>query len=240
MHYALPLPDGSRYTVRSLDDLRWIYYNYYGQDDFLTKWMDHMAANSDLGRYFHQWQSEMDAVQTHPNPTDAQIEMGLQGLTPNATLEAGITNSNSQFNTQQAQDYNTWTMNNDLISQSNQLQQIGLTPSGVLQTGGSTGVGVAAAESSKSSGLSLKNQMKINKYNQQMSLAKSLIGAASSMASSGIYGAALGAVKHAGSQIAGAAAHSGLSALQATKSPGYMKYVDQGKFEVDKNGLLKL
>ena len=212
MRFPVPLPDGREYLVTNLDDLRFIYFNYYGKDDKITQILDQYAQISPkFNTYFTQWQAEMDAYANMNNPTDTQMQLGMQGITPNATNEAGLANAQSQYNTQQAQNYNSWTMNNSLLSQGSQLEQLGLSSSGVLQTGGSTGGGVNAAETTKSSGASVKNQMKINRYNQQMGLAKSLIGAASSMASSGIYGAALGAVKHAGSQIAGAAAHSGLS-----------------------------
>lgn len=105
-----------------------------------------------------------------------------------------------------------------LLSAGNQLSQLGLSTSNVIQTGGaSSGVQASNADTAMRSNSALRQQMKINKFNQQMSLAKSLIGAASSMASSGIYGSAIGAVKHSAQAIAGSAAHSGLAALKATK-----------------------
>lgn len=136
----------------------------------------------------------------------------------NADQEKWLDNQIARENTQQQQNYELYARDTSLLSSGQQLQHLGLSPTSVIQTGGaSAGVQGSTADTMTRSNSALRQQMKINKYNQQMGLAKSLIGAASSMASSGIYGAALGAVKHAGSQIAGAAAHSGLQALSAIK-----------------------
>lgn len=141
-----------------------------------------------------------------------------RGGTLNPEQEKWLDNEIARENTQQQQNFELTSRDTSLLSAGSQLQQLGLTASGVLQTGGaSAGVQGSTADISHHSASQQRQQARINKYNQQMGLAKSLIGAASSMASSGIYGAALGAVKHAGSQIAGAAAHSGLQALSAIK-----------------------
>lgn len=214
-----PLEDGTTYLIRDTDDWYFI-FNYLREHpnfkegwDLLNMWRNVPGLNS----LYTEWQREQQAyANNHGNPNDVNYELGSMGITPNSTNENALANSQAQYNTQVAQDFSNYQMNNSLLSAASQLQQIGLSPSSVIQTGGSVANGVDAAGSYKGSAASLKQQAKLNRYNQQMGLAKSLIGAAGSMASSGIYGAALGAVKHSASAIAGAAAHSGLKALQAT------------------------
>lgn len=177
--------------------------------------------------------------------SSAQDLLRFYGENPGTTLtpesEKWLDNQIARENTEQQQNYELNARDTSLLSSGSQLQQLGLSPSNVVQVGGaSAGVQGSTADTAMRSNSALHQQAKINKYNQQMGLAKSLIGAASSMASSGIYGAALGAVKHGASQIAGAAAHSGLQALQATKSPSYAKYLEREKFPVTKDGLLDL
>lgn len=143
-------------------------------------------------------------------------EMGGQ-LSPET--EKWLDNEIARENTEQQQNYELSARDTSLLSSGNQLQQLGLSPSSVIQVGGvSAGVQGSTADTAMRSNSALHQQEKINRYNNQMGLAKSLIGAAGQMASSGIYGAALGAVKNAGSRIAGAAAHSGLTALKAVSS----------------------
>lgn len=106
-----------------------------------------------------------------------------------------------------------------VTSTGEQLQSLGLSPSSVIQVGGaSSGVTSQGAGVNTHSAAALHQQEKINRFNQQMGLAKNLISTAGSMASSGIYGAALGAVKHSAQALASTAAHSGYAAINATKS----------------------
>lgn len=120
-------------------------------------------------------------------------------------------------------------------SAAQQLGQLGLSTSNVIQTGGAnSGVTSAAAQNSHHSIASLRQQERINSYNQKMGIAKSLIGMAGSMASSGIYGASLNAAKRSAAVLSAATAHSGLSVLKHWNGYGNSGY------EVDANGLLKI
>lgn len=166
---------------------------------------------------------------------------GQNQVSMNADTEKWLDNQIARENATIQNDREIAARDTSLLSAGSQLQQLGLSGSSVIQTGGaSAGIQAASPDTAMRSNSALRQQAKINKYNQQMGLAKSLIGAASSMASSGIYGAALGAVKHSAQSIAGAAAHSGLAALKATKvMPHYNGYGNKG-FDVDENGLLKI
>lgn len=123
-----------------------------------------------------------------------------------------------QENVKQDQAFQTEMRDTSLISSGSQLSQLGLSPSSVIQVGGATsGVSSSPANQNMHSAASLKQQERINAFNQKMSLSRSLIGAAGQMASSGIYGAALGAMKHSAQSVAAAAAHSGIDALKAMR-----------------------
>ena len=138
----------------------------------------------------------------------------------NAGMEKYVDNKMSESHTQQDQAYQTEMRDTSITSTGNQLQSLGLSPSSVVQVGGaSSGVSSAAALTNTHSAYNTMAQLRMDKFKTNMGLAKSLIGAASSMASSGIYGSALGAIKNAGAKIATEAAHSGLSALKAANSP---------------------
>lgn len=176
--------------------------------------------------------------------SSAQDLLGMYGQlggTMSPETEKWLDNEIAKQNAEQQQNYELAARDTSLLSSGKQLEQLGLSSSGVLSTGGAAaGLSASTASTNMHSAASLRQQEKINRFNQQMGLAKSLIGAAGQMASSGVYGAAIGAVKHSAQSLAGAAAHSAEGALSATKSPSYLRYVDNGKFEVDKDGLLKL
>lgn len=122
-------------------------------------------------------------------------------------------------NTANDQQFQEHMRDTSLTSSGAQLNALGLSPSSVISVGGaSSGVSSAAASQNMHSTAALAQQRRINDYNNKMGLAKTLIQAAGSMASSGIYGAAIGAVKHSAQQVAGAAAHSGLNALKSMES----------------------
>lgn len=146
----------------------------------------------------------------------AQNSSGFVHMNPET--EKWLDNEIARENTYQQQNYEISARDTSLLSSGEQLKQLGLSPSSVIQVGGaSAGVQGSTADTSMRSNSALRQQAKINDYNQKMGLAKSLIGAAGQMASSGIYGAAIGAVKNSASKIAGAAAHSGLEALSSMR-----------------------
>lgn len=216
MHYSFPLPDGTTFVVHNLDEFRWLYYNFYGKDEKITSIMDKLASmGGELGSAMKMWQSEMDAYNNNVNPVDAQTSLGLQGITPSSTSETANANATAQFNTQQAQDYATWQMMNGINANVEQLVKNGLSPSSVIQTGAANGNMVAAADSVKGNAAEMKQRAILDKYNQRMSMARSVIGMVGQMASSGIYGSAIGAAKHSASVLAGATAHSALNTLKS-------------------------
>lgn len=118
----------------------------------------------------------------------------------------------SRYNTQSARDYETNMANTDLLRAASQLSALGLSPSGVLQTGGSATPNVSAAATPI---LNNANQ----RLNRQTSIANSLIGMAGRMAASGIYGGAISSVKASASKAASMAAHSAPLALDIDMSP---------------------
>lgn len=190
------------------------------------------------------WENYQARQQYDRGEIDAQGLLDVYSSQPNVSMtpdqEKWLDNEIARENTIQQQNYELHARDTSLLSSGQQLQQLGLSPSNIISVGGaSAGVQGSSANNMTRSNSALRQQMTINKYNQQMGLAKSLIGAASSMASSGIYGAALGAVKHSAQAIAGSAAHSGLAALKATQQKIYDRSLN-GKFEVDENGLLKI
>ena len=136
----------------------------------------------------------------------------------NAETEKWLDNMIANQRTEEARDYDTEMRDTSLVSAADQLKSLGLSVSNVTTTGGAVNNGVSAANQSMHSIAALKQQQRINNFNQKMNIARSLISTAGSMASSGIYGAALGAVKHAGSQAASALSHSGLNALKSGPS----------------------
>lgn len=120
-------------------------------------------------------------------------------LTPDQ--EKWLDNMISNQNTNEARAYDTQMAETDLLRAGKQLQELGLSASGVLQTGGSASSGVGIASNSKSN-------IALERYQQRMNVARQLISMSSSMASAGIYGHALGAAKKASSVLASQASHS--------------------------------
>lgn len=220
MYRVVPLADGSQYTIQNVDDLKWYFYHAQQNPNApeVQKAFQGLLMIPGFNSVYNEWKSMQDAYNNHSgNPNDINYTLGAQGLTPDASSEAGINNSISQYNTQQAQDYATWQMFNNINANVEQLRANGLSASSVIQTGGASGNAVAAADTMKGNAASLGQQKKINDYNNKIGLAKSLIGAAGQMASSGIYGAAIGAIRHSAQAAASSAANSGLKALQAMR-----------------------
>lgn len=139
----------------------------------------------------------------------AMAKLGLK-MTPEqeSYLESMLANQR----TNEARDYETNMANTDLLRAASQLSALGLSPSGVLQTGGSATPNVSAAATPR---LNNANQ----RLNRQTSIANSLIGMAGRMAASGIYGGAISSVKASASKAASMAAHSAPLALDIDMSP---------------------
>lgn len=227
MNAPIPNGDGTYTWIDLRDQYEW--YDYFSKyadafknDDLMAKYFNTVIRGvPGLRDRYEHWLLEQQAyanVRSGENPNDSLQSFAQAGITPNQGFSDWLSNAQSQYNTQQQQAYETMMRDTSVTSTGNQLQGLGLSPSNVIQVGGaSSGVNSAAADTIRPNAASLKQQENINRYNQQLGLAKNLISTAGSMASSGIYGAALGAVKQSARAVAGASAHSGLAALKATK-----------------------
>lgn len=227
-----PVPNGQggydRIPINNQHDF-YAYLDAYANSDdaFVQKFINQFKTGAGtMTDWYNSYFAENKAlsdIQGGANPNDVLADYIKSGQTPSQNMSDYIANAQAGYNTQQAQNYETNMRDTSIISTGNQLSAIGLSPSSVIQTGAVSSNGVAAADTVKGSAASQRHQAVINRFNNQMGLAKSLIGAAGSMASSGIYGAALGAVKHSAQAVAATAAHSGLKAISATKSSSMTK-----------------
>lgn len=128
--------------------------------------------------------------------------------------EKYLDNMIANQNTGEARSWEEEQASSNLLKAGSQLQSLGLSPSGVLQTGGSNVNGVAAASNAMTN---LRQQTSMQRYTQRMAMARQLLGMTSQMAAAGIYGGALGAAKSASSALTSAASHSALGALSQGK-----------------------
>lgn len=154
---------------------------------------------------------------------DAYGSFGQTGAAATEETTKYLDNAIAQQNTAQDRAYQTEMRDTSLTSAASQLSSLGLSPSNVIQVGGaSSGVSSeAAGQNLSQGGANRRQQLYINQYNQRMSMAKSLISMAGSMASSGIYGASLNAAKHSAAVMGSATAHSGLMALKTLSGKSY-------------------
>lgn len=177
---------------------------------------------------YEQQQAQANGQNADYNDVLGQIAGNSVEMSPE--MEKYLDNLISNQRTEEAREYETKMRDTSLISTGQQLSQLGLSSSGVLSVGGAVSNGVGAAGTSKHSAASMHQQERINQFNQKMSLAKSLIGAAGSMASSGIYGSAIGAIKQSAAALSASAAHSGLAALKSLNKPSKISQQDIDKF----------
>lgn len=119
--------------------------------------------------------------------------------------EKYLDNMIANQNTGEARSWEEEQASSNLLKAGSQLEALGLSPSGVLQTGGSNVNGVAAASNAMTN---LRQQNRMQRYQQRMAMAKQLISMTSQMASAGIYGGAIGAARSASSLLSSQAAHS--------------------------------
>lgn len=127
------------------------------------------------------------------------------------TLEKWIDNMIAKQNTKENQSWEEEMRNTSYLSAANQLEQIGLSSSGVLQTGAASHSGVQTARNDFGNN---SMEMKKLRYQQRMAMAKQLISMTSQMAAAGIHGGTLGFAKQAAGTIASSAANSGLKWLK--------------------------
>lgn len=142
--------------------------------------------------------------------------LGLQGLLSGPGFnvspeqEKWLDNMVAAQNTQSARNFEEHMGSTDILRAGAQLESLGLSRSGVLQTGGSGTNGVAAADN-------VKSNVALDRYNQKMQLARQLLSMTSSMASAGVYGHAIGAAKKASSVLTSAASHSAYKVLKGSQ-----------------------
>lgn len=180
--------------------------------------LDTFGKNSDMGQIIQTYLAGQDYLAGTGSANDVYAHLD-ENTAFSPSSEKGIDNLIARENTANDQQFQEHMRDTSITSSGSQLNALGLSPSNVISVGGaSSGVSSAAASQNMHSAAALHQQARINDYNNKMGLAKTLIQAAGSMASSGIYGAAIGAVKHSAQQVAGAAAHSGLNALKSMES----------------------
>lgn len=165
---------------------------------------------------FQEWYSQymtylVSSGQIAPN--DAYSEAGSSGGQLNENTEKFLDNTIARENTETAQQFEEHMRDTNIISSGQQYSAVGLSPS-VINGGISTGGGIQAASNVMGSRSMDRQQLSMQKYQTRMGMAKSILGMVSQMASSGIYGAAIGSARNAAARLSSAAAHSGLQALQ--------------------------
>jgi len=177
-----------------------------------------LAEAPGIGIYNHldNWRnSEEEGIQSAlsgatSDATGAQGQIASNGWHVTPEVEKYIDNLISQQNTSSAQQWEEHMRDSDTLSQGEQLKQLGLSSSGVLDIGGASHGSIQAADNSKTN-------MALDRYAQRMSMAKQLLGMTSQMASAGIYGNAIGAAKKASSIMTSSASHSALNVLRSRK-----------------------
>lgn len=193
------------------------FLNSLGQDKAMYYLQLGMELGPSSGReLFQEWYSQYMtwlAQNNQVDPNDIYGYAGSSGGNLGENTEKYLDNSISQGNTEQAQQFEEHMRDTNITSSAGQYAQVGLSPSSVI-SGISSGGGIAAADNAFGSRSMDRQQLSMQKYQARMGMARSLLGMVSQMASSGIYGAAIGSARNAAARISSAAAHSGLQALQ--------------------------
>lgn len=135
------------------------------------------------------------------SPAEAYGQVAKYGLELSPEQESYLSQALNNQRTEEARHYETEMANTDLLRAASQLQQLGLSGSNVLQSGGSATPNVSAANVPQ---LNNANQ----RFDRQISMANALLGTASKLASAGIYGGALASVRAASGKMASFASHS--------------------------------
>lgn len=169
-----------------------------------------------IQRYLTTLKAQIDALETG-DYQQLQGAYAQTGTSMSPDMEKYVDNMISKQNTEEARNFETEMRDTSLISSGEQLKQLGLSGSGVLQVGGMSSNGVTAADNVKTN---LGQQRQIERYQQNMGIAKSMISLAGSLASSGIYGASLNAARHAASAVAETTAHSALATMKKSTVDG--------------------
>ena len=145
------------------------------------------------------------------DPTGALGNVAKDNLTLTPEQEKYLDSLIENQKTQADNEFQRSMRDSAYTSAASQLESLGLSASGVLQSGGaSSGVSSAAA------GHPTTN-IALQRYNQNMAIAKSILGMTSQMASAGIYGSAINAARKASSVITSQASNSALKALKTSE-----------------------
>ena len=154
----------------------------------LTSWEDIIAYAKAHPEVLDDWLSNMpqfremwNLYQTNEafqngkaNANDVLGAMGPSFINPTPETEKYIDNLIARENTASDRTFQTEMRDTSLTSAGAQLAQLGLSTSNVIQTGGaSSGVVSGAASQNMHSVASLRQQERINSFNQKMGLAKS-------------------------------------------------------------------
>lgn len=163
-------------------------------------------ANSSLDK------SYMDKVSSgEMSAYEAMKQIAASGGFSSPDTEKWFNNALANQRTEEARAYETNMANTDLLRAAEQLGALGLSSSNVVQTGASFTPQVAAANSSIANSAS-------ERFERNSRIASSLISMAGRMASTGIYGASLNAVKNSASRLASITAHSATVASRPLRS----------------------
>lgn len=220
------------HKFNSLEELYdWVLQNPQERDEVYNSLPYEARGYWDTLDLYHQFQDGGDV-----SANEVLQSAGQNGVELDPTLEKSLDNLVARENTANDQQYQEHMRDTAISSTGNQLEALGLSRSGVIQVGGATsGVSSAAASNNMHSAASLYQRERINNFNQNLGIAKSIMSLVGSMASSGIYGHAIGAAKQAGSALAAATAHSGIKAMSALNQGKFRKDVF-GKYPKDKVG----
>lgn len=231
---------GGTFDVSNKEGL-WAFFTYcqnHPDDVEALQLLSYYLEVPAVANHYREWQqaqSYMNSIKEGEDPNQVQADAAAAGYTFDGTGEKVIDNAIAQSNAQQEQAYQTQMRDTSVTSTVKQLEDAGLAAGGVLSIGGAgSGVQSTAAATNMHSAAEMKQQARINAFNQKMGLTRSLVHMASSMASSGIYGAALGAVKNAGARFAASAAHSATPLL----AKHWSGYGSGQKFKADANGFI--
>lgn len=218
MHYKT---SGRDWVLESQEDwIRFFTYAAEHPEDEDAQWlMNQVTTNqlpSTISTWYEDWHRTNQALEGANQSGDySQLYKDLtqSGTTIDPNLEKYIDNSMARQNTEEARNFEEYMRDTNITSSASQYAAAGLSPSSVIH-GISAGNSVAAADNAFGSRAVDRQQLSMQKYQTNMGIARGILSMVSQMASSGIYGSAIGSAKMAAGKITAAAAHSGLQALQ--------------------------
>lgn len=193
-------------------------------DDERTTWFGGfpngvLSPNHNINQEtYNNWTNYEALVNGQMSPEDFQAALGTNGKSGySPEMEQYVNNMLADQRTQEARNWDEYVARNEYLWSGQQAQALGLSPS-VISFGAAAGP--QSAGTSNVSMHNLSQERKIATYKARMGLARQLISMTGAMASSGIYGSALGMAKRSSSVLASQAAHSGLQVLKNFNGKG--------------------